>query len=206
MQLVIRNFMLGIFGEIPASCSKWLDILDHQAVRLSHLLDDFRDAADMELGCRLRISKENIDIANTAESMEQKYSSVFARSGINLIFEKSAGSLIAECDGRILERIISGLLDRGLRSSRKGDTIKFSVRSRAGFAAEVSVEHRRLLSPAVEKGPAPILEKFFACSGSGAVFMLGFDLYRRLAGIQGWFLEIAETGQAGTERVILKIK
>lgn len=207
-QLTVKNFLLGIFGEIPRGHLKWMEMLEDHMERLSYMIADFKDFVTLEFDGKPKPATEKVDITGIARALEEKYRSVSTRTDIRLDLVLPGSPVFAECEAAAAERILSNLLERCFQLSPKSATVTLSVKDGPSSDVLVSVEHGGVHMISGHRAAALKWMSSSRDFAGGRMYAgpgLGLGLSRKLARLNGGDLSIAER-QGGGEILFFRIK
>ncbi len=121
----------------PEAALSFLEIIERNASRLHHLVEDLLDLSRIE-SREFRLQLEPLDLGAFAELMVKSYSRLAQDKGIRLEVDAAARGILALADRRAMEQVLGNLLDNAikycpggasvqLRPEIQGDKIRMTV-------------------------------------------------------------------------------
>lgn len=169
--------------ELHSGPSKWSRSIRAQAVRLDGLTRNLLTLARMEEGAGRRV--QEVDLTALAENTADAFSPAAALREIRL--EKDIQPQVRlRADPEHMERLLSILLDNGVRYTDPGGEILVRLRGEAGKAV-LQVENTCAQPP--EGDPERLFDRFYRGDGartqSGGGYGIGLSAARAIAEAQG---------------------
>jgi signal transduction histidine kinase len=134
-----------------------LEIIDHEAMRLAHLVENILQFSRAERGA-IQIATSRVDLASILEETIDGFRAI-AGSGGSKIELRLDSRPAADADGDALRQILLNLLDNALKYGPAGQTIVVSLTTRGG-RAHIAVD---------DEGPGvPLERRDRSCGRRGA--------------------------------------
>jgi two-component system phosphate regulon sensor histidine kinase PhoR len=181
----------------PTASARFLDILDRNAERLQHLVEDLLDLSRIE-SRQFQLQPESIPMAPalahavslSRERAEKKRITLDARA---------PQELVATADRRVLEQVLANLIDNAIKYSGAGCRVDVEARA-AGDVVEVAVRDD---GPGIEARHLPrLFERFYRVDagrsrdqgGTG----LGLSIVKHLVEAMGGRVSVESTPGKGS--------
>ncbi len=181
----------------PIRRSEYLAIASRHAERLGRLIDDLFELAKLD-ALRAPVATESFPIAELVQDVVQKFRGAADARGVRLEMEVGDEFPFVDADIGLIERVLTNLVDNGLRHTPTGGTVHVGVEC-AERRVEVAVEDTGC-------GIAPdelphVFDRFWRsrrddadASGSG----LGLAIARRIVEMHGGHIAAAIRAGGGS--------
>ena len=182
---------------------KQLGIVRQNAERLAALIEDLLELSRIESG-RLQLQPSDVDVRKVAATVLSDLGPMFAERSIEATLDDGEPAR-AYVDARILERILSNLLDNAAKYTDPGGVVRIRLRP-AGDRLRVEVQDTGIGIP--ESQQARIFERFYrvdaarsrALGGTG----LGLAIVKHLVQASGGDIALeSEPGRGSTFTVTI---
>jgi signal transduction histidine kinase len=107
---------------------KYLNIIQSESKRLSHLLRGLFDLSNLESG-QIILDKEPLNMSELAQDILQKYTIQADNKNVRLLTDFQEPLPLVDADIRWIDRVIQNLLDNALKYVNEGGFILFTVYS-----------------------------------------------------------------------------
>jgi signal transduction histidine kinase len=107
---------------------KYLNIIQSESKRLSHLLRGLFDLSNLESG-QINLEKEPLNMSELAQDILQKYTIQAENKNVRLFTNFQEPLPLVDADIRWIDRVIQNLMDNALKYVNEGGFIKFTVSS-----------------------------------------------------------------------------
>ncbi len=183
--------------DIPisdADRSRYLAIVDDEAVRLERLVGDLLDLARMESGARV-LERTTTPISALWDRLRDRHGPAAAMAGVSLEFEPTTA--VVDVDAGRIEQALSNLVANAVRFTPSGGSVRVRAASTpTGTRFEVA-DTGAGLAPEQQ---ARIFDRFYKQDGSraGGGTGLGLAIVRAVAEAHGGSASVTSTPGAGS--------
>ncbi|WP_379147177.1 sensor histidine kinase [Paenibacillus sp. sgz500992] len=175
----------------------YLDIIDQEAHRIQHLVDDLFELAKMEEG-KIPLNLEEVDLALLVDQAVRKVELTAKEKGLQLNSSCTGEPFGLQGDGKRMEQIVMNLLENAIRYTDAGE-VSVQLDFRVDSAAFI-VEDTGIGIP--EEELPYIFDRFYRVEksrsrqygGTG----LGLSIVNKLVELLGGEIEITSRAGAGT--------
>ncbi|WP_019415243.1 ATP-binding protein [Paenisporosarcina sp. TG20] len=176
-----------------------MKIIYEESQRMGRLVTDLLDLARMESG-RMRLYKEQLEVAKVIERITQKFAQVARESNILLTFETLVSpQLTAEIDEDRIEQVLTNLIDNAIRHTANKGKVTVRVEKHNAFV-KISVEDTGSGIPA-EDIPY-IFERFYKADKSRTRSVggtgLGLAIAKNMVEAHDGVITVKSKGNIGT--------
>lgn len=113
----------GAMEEDPEAAKGFLEIIERNATRLHHLVEDLLDLSRIE-SREFRMQLETLELGAFADQMAAIYDRPAKEKGIQMEAVPGARDLLARADRRALEQVLGNLLDNAINYCPRGATVR----------------------------------------------------------------------------------
>lgn len=174
-----------------------MDIIDQEAHRIQHLVDDLFELAKMEEG-KIPLNLEEVDLALLVDQAVRKVELTAKEKGLQLNSSCTGESFGLQGDGKRMEQIVMNLLENAIRYTDAGE-VSVQLDFRVDSAIFI-VEDTGIGIP--EEELPYIFDRFYRVEksrsrqygGTG----LGLSIVNKLVELLGGEIEITSRAEAGT--------
>jgi two-component system phosphate regulon sensor histidine kinase PhoR len=183
----------------PAITSRFLDIIDKHANRLTLLIDDLLLLARLDSG-RVQLNLEPVSLRRAAQEALDDAAILARARGITLDNQVEK-DVIADADPERLRQVLANLIDNAIKYGRANGQVTLTGRAKAGARVEITVRDDGPGIPAEAKGR--IFERFYrvdkARSREQGGTGLGLAIVKNVVQAHGGDVRVESTPGAGTE-------
>lgn len=160
----LENALTGLYGPVPDSLKKQLNIMLRNARRLLRLINQLLDISKLESG-RMELKPKRINIVQFLEGVVLSFTGFTEKQNIDLGFHADAEKLPVTFDPEAMEKVFFNLLSNAVKFTPEGGTIDVSIAVvEGGESAEVRVRDSGEGIP--EKELPYIFDRFRQAEGS----------------------------------------
>jgi len=201
--------LLDDIAATPEERNQIVQVIHDEAVRMSRLVQDLLDLAQMEAG-RLSLSLGTVDVRALLERMERKYAVLCKERHIGLKLQVADDApILQKADEDRIEQVLTNLLDNAIRHSPEGSEISLSAE-----LAEWKEEPALRLVVADRGSGIPeqdlpyIFERFYKADksrkrGAGGGTGLGLAIVKNIVEAHRGHIEAASKVNVGTTFTVL---
>jgi signal transduction histidine kinase len=187
----------------PAEGRRSLEIVDQEARRLSHLVENMLRMAQSDRGT-LRISTEPVDLGRLLHDTAERFAPL-ARAHDDRIEVDAADGIVVDGDPESLRQVILNLFDNAVKYGPRGQRIAIGLTAHDGLAS-ITVDDEGPGIPLRDR--TAVWSRFIRLdrdrAGSKAGAGIGLAVVRELVTLHGGRAWI-ETGPRGGARFIIEI-
>ena len=202
----IRGFSETLLNTPPdEDLAPYLRVIDRNAERLSHLVDDLLELSRVE-NQKAPLRTDDIDLGSLVRNLLEDLAPRLKEAEIAASVA-SEGEIFARADRRAVDRILVNLIDNAIKYSNSGDSLSVSI-AQSGDRARIDVADTGIGIP--EKDQSRIFERFYrvdmarsrALGGTG----LGLAIVKHLAQAMGGEVHFkSRAGEGSTFHVVLPL-
>ena len=119
----VQKIQTGEDSEKFANIERRLDAIARSCQRASGMVEELFELSKLEA----KISKPECEVFSLDEMLSEeifpKYEVFAAESGLNLLLQKDGGEFLVDADPRMIERVLSNLIDNAVKYSEEGGEI-----------------------------------------------------------------------------------
>lgn len=119
----VSNLKDGLAGPLTKEQTEVIDIANRNAYRLSRIINDILDLSRLQSG-KAKIHPITVDMAQLIEETIQNFKTITQAKKIHLKIETPKTLPPILCDGSLIERVLSNLLDNAIRFSKSEVVVK----------------------------------------------------------------------------------
>jgi signal transduction histidine kinase len=169
-----------------ADVERWLERLDSATTEMAAMIDEIRDLASVEAGCRLDLRRQPTDLVALLCRLVDKHQQDCP--SMALLWEAHPAPMVAVCDARRLERVLDNLIHNAVKYSPHGGEIR--IDARPGLPAEGSGPHEIVITIADRGIGIPVAEVSHV-----------FELFYRASNVAGRIKGMG-IGLAGAKQIV----
>ncbi|HHW58306.1 MAG TPA: HAMP domain-containing protein [Clostridia bacterium] len=102
---------------------EYLSIIDQEADRLTHLVDELLDFSKIELN-RIKLNFEDVDLDKLVEDTISILKPHAFNYGVNLICEKKVGKVLISGDKNRIKQLLVNIIDNGIKACNEGKQVE----------------------------------------------------------------------------------
>lgn len=193
---IIRGELEGIMDGVLAADKKELQLLYEETGRLNKMLDGVDELTQAQ-AASLTLKKQTINLKLFLQNILERYSKVFAESGVALEIKSKETEVFA--DPEKLSQIIINLLTNALKATVKGGSVRI-ITGNISSETFITIEDT---GKGINDNDMPfIFERFYKASKNG--FGIGLAIVKELISAHGGRIEVkSELGKGSTFTVFL---
>jgi signal transduction histidine kinase/CheY-like chemotaxis protein len=193
----VKVILAGDAGEINQTQKEFLEIVDRNVTRLSHLIDDLLDTEKMESGS-VQLNRTRVNLVNVVEECLETVSMLAKNKGLELRWKPPAASVEVYGDRLRLLQVLMNLLHNAIKYTPKGH-IEVELES-TDFSRILRVRDTGV--GLTEEEQRRIFEKFYrtrsGLSSSESGTGLGLTIVRGLVEAHGGQIVVESEAGKGT--------
>lgn len=149
--------LAGALQDDPPAARQFVEIIERNAARLQHLVEDLLDLSRIE-SHELKLAFEPIEIAPIYEQVESLFHERAERKRIRLLVDQPLTERAVTADRRALEHVLSNLVDNAVKYCSAGSEVRLTT-STNGSGVRLEV---RDTGPGIEQRHLPrLFERFY---------------------------------------------
>jgi signal transduction histidine kinase len=173
---------------------EYLNIIDGEADRLSHLVDELLDFSKMELG-KIKLTFDEVDISCLIRETVAVLKPIAENNGVNLICEKNNDNLVVYGDKNRLKQVLVNLIDNAIKVCESGKSVKVVLEAKERAIIKVEDEGHGISESEMKH----IFDKFYRgknsrYSGTG----LGLAIAKKIIEEHGGTITVESEENKGT--------
>ena len=161
IQLTVRNFLSGVFGEVADAHRPWYQMMNDQLDWAAALVADLNDLFHLEFGNRLRLDKASVALGELARESIERLRPQAERWGLKWTSEIADGLPSVDGDPYRLGRVFKSLLGHALKFSPQEGTVHLTVERGRGTPPSIRVEVRFQALESHAEDPRRIFDRFY---------------------------------------------
>ncbi len=189
----------GALGD-PVAAGRFLAMIDRNADRMQHLVDDLLDLARIE-SRQLKLRPEPVDLAEAAEQALGSFRARAEQRRLALLLEVPAG-LRVQADLRALEQVLGNLVENAVKYCPEGSRVTVRARPAAPEREHVRIEVEDQ-GPGIEPRHLPrLFERFYRVDAGRSRELggtgLGLSIVKHLVEAMGGTVGVQSVPGAGS--------
>jgi len=205
VNMTILNLLSGVFGDVAQDQLQWIEMMREQVVRLAAMVGEMRDLIHLQMGDRLQIHREAIDVAELVETGLRAIRFGCGHAAIPLDSSVPGGLPAVFADPDRLPRTLSSVLFHARKFRNAGPLV---FRAGLGEAGRIEILVEFTGPPLSAEDAERSLDLYFPARQRGDQSMtatgLGLGILRDLMRLQDGDLTY-ETDGKGLSRLRLLI-
>ena len=122
----LENALTGLYGPVPETLKKQLNIMLRNARRLLRLINQLLDISKLESG-RMELAPKRIDLVQFIEGVVLSFTGFTEKNDIELRFSAVSEQLPATFDPEAMEKVFFNLLSNAVKFTPQGGSIDVTV-------------------------------------------------------------------------------
>jgi diguanylate cyclase (GGDEF)-like protein len=200
----IQQVMSGKYGPIGRVLKEQFKIVLRSANRLLRLINQLLDLSKLDAG-KMPLKTKTVNLSKLAASVIDTFQTYSNNAGIKINMASVVQDILFQCDGGMIEKVISNLLSNALKFTPKGGEICIGIsETNDGQQVNLSVKDTGCGIP--EKEVPLIFDRFQQVDGTTTREKegtgIGLSLVKDLVGLHDGTIHVETTEGSGSEFIV----